>query len=100
MKAYEGTEAYKAGYKDAYEKGFNAGREAGEGEWNTMECPPDKEDMYLVAWVPQDRPCVYKHYYELLQWNGSGWDDAIDRKGKEMHVIAWCKLPEFYKEVE
>lgn len=89
MKPFEGTEAYKAGYKD------------GQGEWIPMEFEqPEEEDMYLVAWLPADRRCVYDHYYELLQWNGTGWDDAVDCTGGPMEIIAWRKLPDFYKEDE
>ena len=91
MKPFEGTEAYKAGYE--------AGYKDGQGEWIEFEMPSE-EDMYLVAWLPADRRCVYDHYYELLQWNGTGWDDAIDRTGKPMRIIAWRKLPDFYKEDE
>lgn len=70
-------------------------------EWIPMDSElPDKEDLYLVAWRPTDRKCAYEHYYGLLQWDGDNWENATDRTGKPMKVIAWRKLPDFYKEDE
>lgn len=77
-------------------------------EWIPCSEPPEKEDTYLVAWLPtyttengdtRFYPCEYPHYYMLADYYDEEWDfnlpDAY--KGEEAVLLAWQPLPPAYK---
>lgn len=72
-------------------------------DWTPMnEESPKKYDTYLVAWRVKGIKCPYPHFYELLTWDDelNDWEDIskLPCDEKEVEILAWRLLPDFFKE--
>lgn len=80
-------------------------QERGKKVWHHSYEIPNKDDCYIVAWLPKgeqsrsDSP----HYYAIWSYEDEEWKIYVPNNfaGKEIILIAWAELPEpYHKECE
>lgn len=68
--------------------------------WHHSYEIPDKDDCYIVAWLPKGGQCKAEtpHYYEIGTYENNDWsiDGHDDLPDGEWVLLAWMELPEPY----
>ena len=103
-----GGEIHSQVLRDAVDVAIQALEEVkvkGKKVWHHSYEIPNKDDCYIVAWLPKgeqsraDSP----HYYAIWSYEDEEWQIYVPNNftGKEIILIAWTELPEtYYKECE
>lgn len=103
-----GGEIHSQVLRDAVDVAIQALEEVkvkGKKVWHHSYENPDKDDCYIVAWLPKgeqsetDSP----HYYAIWSYEDEEWQIYVPNNftDKEIILLAWTELPEpYYKECE
>lgn len=103
-----GGEIHSQILRDAVDVAIQALEEVqGKGKkvWHHSYEIPNKDDCYIVAWLPkgEQSSADSPHYYAIWSYEDGEWQIYVPNNftDKEIILLAWTELPEpYYKECE